>query len=66
MTERLWILYDERACSGDTERAAVLSSSIDEREAKKDAKMFACPLACYSYRIDGDALVDEKWEWNQK
>lgn len=61
---RHYILYDERACgNGDTDDASVVCAGIRSlKEAKKDARMMGFTCACFSYREDGNTLVDERWE----
>lgn len=64
MSERQYILYDSRAADGSgTEDASVLVVCDDEKEALDYRGDFGA-MACYSYRVDGDNLVDERFEWN--
>lgn len=65
---RSYVLYDERACTGSTENAAVLSTAKDDAEAREDARMFGCNSACFSYEVteeNGERVGgDERWEWS--
>lgn len=62
--QRYYMLFDGRACGGrGTDDAVVLVSSGSQKEARKDAKLFS-EGACYSYRVEGDLLKDERWEWD--
>lgn len=61
---RLWVLYDGRSRGGvGCEDATVLVSASSEKEARKDARMFP-DSACYSHLIEGDQLIDDRWEWD--
>ena len=59
---RLYILYDARACDGDSSAANVLVVCEDNNEARSYRGEFGS-MACYSYE-DGKELTDEKHEWN--
>ena len=61
--QRTYILYDSRACGGDTEDASVLVCCESNREACEYKGDYG-PMACFSYRRDGRNLVDERFEWN--
>lgn len=69
LSDRLWILYDGRACVGFTDDATVLVSCDDDEEARTYAGNYG-DMACYSYRVEKvqgkkpDELMDERWEWN--
>lgn len=65
MEERLYILYEGRACANiGTDGATEVCVAHTEAEAKNDAKDMGYPVACYSYAIDGKNLDDERWEWD--
>lgn len=65
MNGRQWILYDGRAVAGrGTDDAQVLVCCDSDREARSYAGDFGSEMACYSYRIVGDQLVDERHEWD--
>ncbi len=60
---RQYILYDSRACGGDTEDASILVVCDSNREAKTYKGSYGA-MACFSYRVDGKNMVDDRWEWN--
>ena len=64
MSDRLYILYDSRACGAQgTDDASVLSTADSLEEARRDTDMFgAC--ACYSYDTNGKYLIDARWEFD--
>ena len=63
--ERKYILYDSRACGGDTDDAAILVVCDDDKEAREATALFDYDVACFSYAVEGtDQLVDERVEWN--
>lgn len=64
MSDRLYILYDSRACGGDTEDASVLTVCESDGEARNEHGGLWGAVACYSYAHDGNKLVDERLEWN--
>lgn len=67
--ERTYILYDSRACAGDTEDASVLVACESDEEAHSYEGDYGA-MACFSYAIketpgdDPNELVDERFEWN--
>ena len=62
--KRSYILYDSRACGVQgTEDACVLVSCESDEEAQSHKGDFGS-MACYSYEIKGNELVDERWEWD--
>lgn len=62
--KRVYILYDDRAADGlGTSDASVLVVCEDEQEAREYCGEFGA-MACYSYREDGENLIDERHEWN--
>lgn len=61
--ERVFVLYDARACGGDLDDANVLTVSDDGEEAREDARDFGV-CACFSFVRCGDELVDPRFEWN--
>lgn len=62
--QRAYILYDARAADGlGTDNAAVLVACESEEEAESYKGEFG-GMACYSYRINGQNLEDERFEWN--
>ena len=64
MSNRQYILYDDRAAHGDgTEDASVLVVCDDNEEALDYRGDFG-GMACYSYAVDGKNLIDERFEWN--
>jgi hypothetical protein len=65
MSERLYILYDSRACADQgTEDASVLEACEDDADAKSACGLYGA-MACYSYAHGpGSTLIDERWEWD--
>lgn len=65
MSDRLYILYDSRACGAQgTEDASVLEACEDDADARSACGDYGA-MACYSYAHGPDStLVDEKWEWD--
>lgn len=63
MSDRIYILYDGRAATGDTEGATifVVCDSEEEAQSYKDDFGQSC---CYSYRKQDNKLTDERHEWN--
>lgn len=63
--QRQYILYDDRAAAPGmgTENASVLVACDDNEEALSYRGDYG-GMACYSYRVDGSNLVDERFEWN--
>lgn len=62
--KKMFIVYDGRAISGDTDDAAVLVADDTLREARKDARMFARDygeVAIYEYDVNGTELVNERF-----
>lgn len=59
---RLYIIYDERAYTMDTDDAMVMCTADSMKEAREDRdSMFpGCPI--YSYAINGDKLEDQRFE----
>lgn len=67
MGKRLYILYDYRACAGDTDRAAVFETCDSDAKAREAAPDYIYPfaaVACYSYREGKEYLEDRRHEWN--
>lgn len=66
MSKRNFILYDGRAAHGmGTDDALVLDICDTLVEARHEAKAGRWgEVACYSYDLDGNKLVDEKFEFN--
>lgn len=60
---RKYILYDSRAWGGDTSEASVLVVCEDDAEAQTYKGEYG-GMACFSYRVDGKNLVDERFEWS--
>ena len=61
---RIYILYDGRACNNvGTEDASVLVTCESNNEAKGYKGDFGM-MACYSYKLDGKNLTNERWEWD--
>ena len=60
--KRLYIIYDGRAISGDTDDAAVMVACESLKEALSYKGDFGGDCVLYSYREDGNNLVDEKFE----
>lgn len=61
---RNWILYDGRACcSQGTEDASVLVACSSNGEAKSYKGDYGA-MACYSYKVNRNTLIDERWEWD--
>lgn len=66
MSEKLYVLYDERACGAQgTDDAVVLCTAYSIKEAEDDATMFGV-TACYSYDVDeeGRTVLNEQWEFD--
>lgn len=64
MSDRKYILYDDRAAHGSgTEDASILVFCEDNEEALDYRGDFG-GMACYSYHYDEGNLTDEKFEWN--
>lgn len=64
MEERRYILYDDRAAHGiGTEDASILEVCKSNEEACKSKGEYG-GMACYSYAIKDNQLVDEQFEWN--
>lgn len=65
MADRLFILYDSRACGAQgTEEASVLVACEDNKEARSYCGDYGA-MACYSYAHgDSGTLIDEQWEWD--
>lgn len=61
--KRRYIIYDERAML-DVDEAEVLGVCDSLSEAKRDAKELGYNAVIYSYRVEGDTLVDEQYEWS--
>lgn len=64
--KRQFILYDGRAADGlGTDEAAVLCTAETLAEARDDAGTGEWgAVACYSYGLDGNKLIDERFEFN--
>lgn len=61
--ERQYILFDSRAADGmGTEEASVLVACESDEEAC-DYKGDFGGMACYSYAVEDDKLVGERFEW---
>ena len=65
---RVYVIYDGRACDGDTSEASVILSGLSEKEATRkrygpNAGEYGT-VACFSYRKDCQELIDERHEWN--
>lgn len=63
MSNRVYILYDSRACGGDTDEATVLEVCEDLEEAKRACGDYG-GMACFSYSKCGKVLSDEQFEFN--
>ncbi len=59
---KLFIVYDERAMSMNTDDAAVLCTARSLKEARHDVRTMFPRGVIYSYDTDGDALVNEQFE----
>ena len=59
MSKYIYLLYDMRAYTGDTDDANVLSVSSTMDEALDDAKELYGEGVVYRYRTEGDELKDE-------
>ena len=62
--QRQYILYDGRACAGQGTGDASVLVVCESNEEAEDHKGDYGQMACYSYRVDGKNLVDERWEWD--
>lgn len=63
---RMYILYDGRACGGQgTDDATVLVACSSDREARGYKGDYG-QMACYSYAVNGQELSDERWEWDHE
>ena len=54
MSEKLWVIYDERAILEGTDEATVLVSAQSWKEAQRDARDFALDYGCvviYEYDV---------------
>lgn len=59
--KKVFILYDGRAQSGDTDDASVLCTASSEREAKRDSRTFYHVSAIwYEYDLINNEAVNEK------
>ena len=64
--KRMYILYDGRACgAAGTEDASVLVACGSNKEAHYHRGEYG-EMACYSFAVAGDKLVDERWEWDYR
>lgn len=64
MSARHYILYDERAIE-DTDDAQVVEAGIDSlAEAHEAARDHGWSMVCYSYKVEGGYLVDERFEFH--
>jgi hypothetical protein len=66
--DRIYLLFDARACGGvGTDRAVCVYIAESEQEARSRQDDFGA-VACYSYaQMKGDEkthLKDEQWEWD--
>lgn len=48
----------------DVDEASVLGVCDSLSEAKSDAKDLGYNVVIYSYRVEGDKLVDQQYEWS--
>jgi len=62
MPEHLWVLYDERAASGDTDDATVLCCANSLAEARRDKRQMFPTAVIYEYDVDtdGKTLINER------
>ena len=63
MKEKLYVIYDMRAELGNTDDASILGTENSYEEAKKTLKNLGEGVV-YSYREEGQNLVDEEYEFN--
>ncbi len=61
--KKMYILYDGRACAGDSDEASVLVACDSNEEAKSYKGEYG-QMACFSYDISGKDLINEQHEWN--
>jgi hypothetical protein len=65
MSEKVYILYDFRAKSGDTDDAAVISSTWSEEGTKQDKSLKdQFDGIWYEYDIQGSFMVNGKPRWD--
>lgn len=67
MSAKLFVLYDERARSGDTDSAAVLATADDAREARSERATgvsngyrYYAGSVWAEYEVQGKTLVNER------
>ncbi|MCI0537689.1 MAG: hypothetical protein L0Z50_20945 [Verrucomicrobiales bacterium] len=62
---RKYVIYDARACGGQgTDQARLCDVADSNTEARRCHQGIYGAVACYSYRVNGKKLVDERWEWD--
>ncbi len=61
MSEKLFIIYDERAVLGETDDAAVLCTAKSLKEARQDVRTMFPRGAIFSYDVQGEELVNEEF-----
>ena len=59
MADKLYILYDYRATSGDTSQAAVLTTAESLKEVKVDSRDWSKDCVWFVYDDDGKTLTNE-------
>lgn len=57
--QRVWLIFDARAWSGDTSEAYVLDTAQSRREAMRERRHYP-GCAVYSYEDRDGELVDER------
>jgi hypothetical protein len=60
MVAELWLIYDARAWSGDTDSAAVFSTADTQVEAEKERDEDWPDAVIYGYDCAGDRLVNQR------
>ena len=62
--ERIYLLYDGRACGGVGTDDAICVEACGEQDACFESAPHYDDCACYSFHAEGRELSDERWEWD--
>lgn len=62
MSDKVFVIYDERAMLGSTDEASVCCTARSLKEAKRDVRTMFPRGVIYSYDVQGEELVNEQFE----
>ncbi len=62
--ERVYLLYDARACGGVGTDDAICVEACGTQDACFNSAPDYGDCACYSFHAEGRELSDDRWEWD--